>query len=125
AVSHPAFWKLAFAFATNAFIFSALSVHLIPILNRLGHPVATVVLFAAIIGPMQVAGRIGEMVFAGRTRPQTVGKVTFATLPAALLALVFFGVHQWAIGLFCVLYGLSNGILTIVRGTIPQALFGR
>jgi hypothetical protein len=23
------------------------------------------------------------------------------------------------------LYGLSNGILTIVRGTIPQALFGR
>jgi hypothetical protein len=24
-----------------------------------------------------------------------------------------------------VLYGLSNGILTIVRGSIPQALFGR
>jgi hypothetical protein len=24
-----------------------------------------------------------------------------------------------------VLYGLSNGILTIVRGTIPQAFFGR
>jgi hypothetical protein len=23
------------------------------------------------------------------------------------------------------LYGLSNGILTIVRGTVPQALFGR
>jgi len=27
--------------------------------------------------------------------------------------------------MFCVLYGLSNGILTIVRGTIPQAMFGR
>jgi hypothetical protein len=24
-----------------------------------------------------------------------------------------------------VLFGLSNGILTIVRGTVPQALFGR
>jgi hypothetical protein len=25
----------------------------------------------------------------------------------------------------CSLYGLSNGILTIVRGTVPQKLFGR
>lgn len=25
----------------------------------------------------------------------------------------------------CILDGLSNGLLTIVRGTIPQALFGR
>ena len=25
---------------------------------------------------------------------------------------------------FCVLYGMSNGVLTILRGTLPQALFG-
>jgi hypothetical protein len=30
-----------------------------------------------------------------------------------------------AVAIFCVLYGLSNGILTIVRGTVPQVLFGR
>jgi len=28
-------------------------------------------------------------------------------------------------GFFLLLYGLSNGILTIVRGSVPQALFGR
>lgn len=28
-------------------------------------------------------------------------------------------------GVIVDLYGLSNGILTIVRGTIPQAMFGR
>lgn len=124
ALRHPAFWHLAFAFSANSFIFSALSVHLIPILQRFGHPIGTVVFMAALIGPMQVAGRIGEMAFAGRSRPQNVGKIAFGALPAALLALLFFGAHQSAMALFCVLYGLSNGILTIVRGTIPQAMFG-
>jgi MFS family permease len=125
AVRHPAFWRLACAFATNSFIFSALSVHLISTLQRFGHPVGTVVLFAAFIGPMQVVGRIGEMALARRIAPQTAGKVTFAALPAALLALLFLGQHEVAMAVFCTLYGLSNGILTIVRGTIPQALFGR
>ncbi|RJG07666.1 MFS transporter [Noviherbaspirillum cavernae] len=125
ALRDPAFWKLAFAFAANMFIFSALSMQLIPMLQQFGHPVATVVLLAALIGPMQVLGRIGEMRFARHTPPQTVGKLTFAALPAALLALLFLGAHQWAVAAFCVLYGLSNGILTIVRGTVPQAMFGR
>lgn len=124
ALRHPSFWKLAFAFATNAFVFSALSVHLIPILNRLGHAMTTVIVLATLIGPMQVAGRIGEMAFASRTRPQAVGQVTFGVLPVALLTLFLFGMHEWAAAAFCILYGLSNGILTIVRGTVPQALFG-
>lgn len=124
ALRHRVFWHLAFAFSANSFVFSALSVHLIPILQRFGHPIASVVVMAALIGPMQVAGRIGEMAFAGRSRPQNVGKIAFGALPAALLALLFFGAHQGAMALFCILYGLSNGILTIVRGTIPQAMFG-
>ncbi|KIF83972.1 MFS transporter [Noviherbaspirillum autotrophicum] len=125
AVRDPAFWKLAFAFASNMFIFSALSVHLIPLLQRFGHPAATAVLVASLIGPMQVAGRLGEMALAHRVLPQTVGRLTFACLPAALLALLFFGESQFAVAGFCMLYGLGNGILTIVRGTVPQSLFGR
>ena len=124
ALRHPAFWKLAFAFSANSFIFSALSVHLIPILTGLGHTTASVVVMAALIGPMQVAGRIAEMTFGRHIAPQTVGKLCFAFLPGALLSLLFFGSSQVAMGLFCVLYGLSNGILTIVRGTVPQLLFG-
>ena len=124
ALRHPAFWNLAFAFAANGFIFSALSVHLIPIFTGLGHAPGSVVVMAALIGPMQVAGRICEMTFARNVAPETVGAVSFAFLPGALAALLFFGASQTAMGLFCVLYGLSNGILTIVRGTIPQVLFG-
>lgn len=125
ALRDPVFWKLAFAFSTNMFIFSALSVHLIPLLQRLGHTLAAAVLVSTLIGPMQVAGRLGEMAFASRMQPQTIGKLTFAVLPAGLLALLFFGQHQSAAALFCILYGMSNGILTIVRGTVPQTLFGR
>jgi predicted MFS family arabinose efflux permease len=124
ALRHSRFWSLAFAFSANSFIFSALSVHLIPILQRLGHPIGTVVFMAALIGPMQVAARIVERAFAGRSRPQTVGTVAFGALPAGLLALLFFGTHQTALALFCVCYGASNGILTIARGTVPQVLFG-
>lgn len=125
ALRHPAFWKLAAAFAANSFIFSALSVHLIPLLRDFGHTAAVAVLMAALIGPMQVIGRICERTFARAVAPQKVGMFTFSALPAALLALLLFGSHAWAVAAFCALYGLSNGILTIVRGTIPQAMFGR
>lgn len=125
AVAHPVFWRLAAAFAANSLVGSALAVHLIPLLHKLGHPVAAIVVFTALFGPMQVLGRIGEMAFAARVRPQSVGMVTFGALPAALLALILAGERQWAVAAFCLLYGLSNGILTIVRGTVPQALFGR
>lgn len=125
ALRHPAFWTLAVAFSANTFIFSTMAVHLIPLIERFGQSPSMAVLLATLIGPMQVAGRIGERTLAKNSPPQTVGKLTFAMLPAALLVLVLAGSHGWAVALFCVLYGLSNGILTIVRGTVPQALFGR
>ena len=61
-----------------------MAVHLIPLFERLGQARGTAVLLAALIGPMQVAGRVGEMAFAQHTAPQTTGKLTFALLPAAL-----------------------------------------
>jgi MFS family permease len=124
AVRHPAFWKLALAFSANVFIFSALAVHLIPLLQSLGHSAATAVLLASLVGPMQVAGRIGERTLARDKAPQAVGRFVFATLPFGLLALALLGTRAWAVALFCVLYGMSNGVLTIIRGTLPRAMFG-
>ena len=124
AVRHPAFWKLALAFSANIFIFSALAVHLIPLLQSLGHSASTAVLLAALVGPMQVAGRIGERTLARGQAPQAVGRFVFSTLPFGLLALALFGTRAWAVALFCMLYGMSNGVLTIIRGTLPRVLFG-
>ena len=124
AVRHPAFWKLALAFSANVFIFSALAVHLIPLLQSLGHAAGTAVLLAALVGPMQVAGRIGERTLARDAAPQVVGRFVFSTLPGGLLALALVGAEAWGVVLFCMLYGMSNGVLTIIRGTLPRLLFG-
>ncbi|MEH6435692.1 MFS transporter [Massilia sp. DD77] len=124
AVRHPAFWKLALAFSANVFIFSALAIHLIPLLQSLGHAAGTAVLLAALVGPMQVAGRVGERVLGRDAAPQVVGRFVFSTLPAGLLALALVGTQAWGVVLFCMLYGMSNGVLTIIRGTLPRALFG-
>jgi len=124
AVRHPAFWKLALAFSANILVFSALSVHLIPLLQDMGHSARVAILISMLIGPMQVAGRILERTVGRYTAPQIVGKFCFSALPAALAVILLFGVHTWAIACFCILYGLSNGIITIVRGTLPQAMFG-
>jgi len=124
ALRHPAFWKLALAFSANVFIFSALAIHLIPLLQSLGHAAGTAVLLAALVGPMQVAGRIGERTLARDAAPQVVGRFVFSTLPGGLLALVLAGGQAWGVVLFCMLYGMSNGVLTIIRGTLPRALFG-
>ena len=124
ALRHPAFWKLALAFSANIFVFSALSVHLIPLLQTMGHSARVAVFVAMLIGPMQVAGRVLERTVGRHTAPQVVGRFCFSALPAALAALILFDSHLWAVSFFCILYGLSNGVITIVRGTLPQAMFG-
>lgn len=125
AIRQPHFWLLASAFAVNAFIFSAFAVHLIRLIQALGHATALALFLAALIGPMQVAGRLIERTWGAGRPPVVVGAYTFAALPAALLALALFGRQAHAVGLFCILYGLSNGVMTILRGTIPAAMFGR
>jgi predicted MFS family arabinose efflux permease len=125
AVRQPRFWLLAAAFAFNAFIFSALSVHLIRVVLALGHGMEAALFLAGLIGPMQVIGRLMERTWGAGKPPAVIGAYTFAALPAALLTLAILGSSAYAVGLFCILYGLSNGVLTILRGTLPASMFGR
>jgi MFS family permease len=81
--------------------------------------------FGALIGPMQVLGRLTEMAFAGRASPSRVGLIAMGLLPASLLLLVIAGTSVWSFVAFAVVYGAGNGVMTIVRGTIPVELYGR
>jgi hypothetical protein len=82
------------------------------------------VLVGALIGPMQVAGRVMEFAFSSRWPPLMVGTLAFTLLASALILLCLVrGV--WILALaFALLYGWSNGVMTIVRGTVPGVLFG-
>jgi predicted MFS family arabinose efflux permease len=124
-VRQPAvFAWLATALALGAFLASALSAHVIGLLTSTGLSARDAVLASSLVGAMQVAGRVVEFAMSRRVSALTVGTLAFVllALAAALLTQVR-GV--WITALcFAALYGWSNGVMTIVRGTVPAELLG-
>ena len=126
--SHPArsdaFIWLAGALSLATFVSSALSAHLIGLLTSSGLAARDAVLVGSLIGPMQVAGRVMEFAFTRHVRALVVGTLAFSLLAAALIVLAQVrGI--WIVALaFALLYGWANGVMTIVRGTVPAELFG-
>ena len=116
------FFLLATAFSVNAFFMSAFAIHLVGMLEGIGLTAAAAVAVGALVGPSQVGGRLAEFVLARKRHPLDVAIVTMLLMPAAFLLLAAGGAKvafAFAIG-----YGVSQGLLTIVRGTVPLALFG-
>ncbi len=116
-----AFCMLAVILMLNGAVQTALSVHLLTILQAQGLSLAAAVAIGALIGPAQVGARIVEMMAGGRLHPT-------ATLLAAG-AFVALGVTLLALGagsaaLAVLLYAAGNGVWSIARGTAPLALFG-
>ena len=119
------FILLAAAFATSSLVVSALGVHLINILQFQGFAPAQAVWIAALVGPMQVAGRLAEFAFGARISPLSMGAMSFAALALGLICLIGAGIAPALAFAFACVYGAANGINTIVRGTVPALLFGR
>jgi len=116
------FVLLAAAFSVNAFFMTAFAIHLVGLLEQIGLAAGAAVAIGALVGPSQVGGRLAEFIFAQKRHPLEVAIVTMALMPAAFLLLAFGGATVAAA--FAVGYGISQGLLTIVRGTVPLALFG-
>lgn len=124
-VHDAAFYWLAAALTANMLVFSASTVHLLAMLTAKGLTALQAAYFGALIGPMQVAGRLAEMTVGQRLPPSRVGMISLALLPTSLVLLVFAGTSTWSFVAFAVLFGAGNGVTTIVRGTIPLELYGR
>ena len=109
------FGWLATALALAAFMGTAMAAHVIDLLTATGLTARDAVLVGSLIGPMQVAGRVMEFAFGRHMRALAVGTLAF-TLMAASLA-VFTQVRGvWIVALaFAMIYGWSNGVMTIVR----------
>jgi hypothetical protein len=118
------FLLVAAAFAAYAFVPSALSAHMLAIFDRLGMDRGTAVLIGALFGPAQVLARLTEFLFAREVHPLAIARFAVALLIVAFLLLALFGLPVFVAALFAVLYGASNGLMTIARGTVPLALFG-
>jgi MFS family permease len=119
-----AFVLLALAFSLQGFVVSALSVHMLTMLQGLGLSAAVAVGIGAMVGPSQVAGRLVEMLFGASLQPVTTAWVSAMLMPLGLLLLLVGGMTATLAGLFAIAYGISMGLSSIVRGTVPLQLFG-
>lgn len=115
----------AVALALNGLVFSAISAHVVPLFQGLGFAGSEAVGFAALIGPSQVASRIGEILLGRNLKAVHLGIIAFGLLPVALLAFAIGGFGATAALVFALLYGASNGIVTIAKGAVPLVMFGR
>ncbi len=125
ALRTPAFYLLAAAFTFNALVFSAMTIHLLAIIVAKGLSAAHAAALGALIGPMQVAGRLAEMSFGQRVSPAIVGIIASGLLPVSVLLLAISEPSISNFLVFALLFGAGNGAMTIVRGTVPVEFFGR
>ncbi|PZO01646.1 MAG: MFS transporter [Hyphomicrobiales bacterium] len=119
-----AFLLLALAFSLQGFVMSAMSVHMLTMLQGLGLSAALAVGIGAMVGPSQVAGRLVEMLFGTSLEPTTTAWVSAALMPLGFALLLVSGTTATLAGLFAIAYGVSMGLSSIVRGTVPLRLFG-
>lgn len=115
----------AAALALNGLVFSALSAHVMPLFKGIGLTAAQAVLVSSLIGPAQVASRLAEMLLGRNLHPAKLGLYAFAIVPISFVVLLLGGFSLPAALLFAGIYGASNGVITIARGVVPLALFGR
>jgi hypothetical protein len=115
---------LATALACHAFIWSSLAVHLPELLQGFGLGAGAAVTVASLMGPFQVLSRSAELFAQRWLSPLAIAVPVFAMLPLSLTALALPVSVTAAATSFVLIYGFSNGLLTILRGSLPLTLIG-
>jgi len=113
---------LAFIFAAGGFSAAALGAHLPALLVAAGATPVAAIAAGALMGPAQVAARVLEFTLLRKAHPLLSAKLAQVTHPIGAAILLVFGAPFAAV--FVLLHGAGNGINTIVRGTLPLAIFG-
>ena len=96
---------------------AALPPHMISLLRGNGLAEAWVIAIPASIGLIQVLGRLLLFFFEHHFDLHLANRLIPMLIPLGLAALLAGAGHPWAALLFVLLYGLGNGMLTIVKGT--------
>jgi MFS family permease len=121
-VRGASFRWLAVAFWLLTFTTMAVAVHMIPLLLDRGLGQATAVTAAALVGGMQLPGRILLGPLERRLSPRTVALSVFLLQALGLVALA---TARGATGVFvfAVLFGVGAGASTLVRATVVARLY--
>jgi MFS family permease len=75
-------------------------------------------------GPAQVAGRLAYLGFGRWVSARSLGLMVLCGLPISL-AIFALADQMAALLVFALLFGVANGLVTIVRGSLVPEYFGR
>ncbi len=114
----------ALIMSLNGFVFGVISLQLVPLLEAAGLAGAVAVWVASLKGHGQFGGRLVEIFFAKNLKAMTVARIAIGILPPCLVLLMLAQGELWRLVAFTLLLGASQGVITIVRGAVPLAMFG-
>ena len=124
ALRHGPFWALTIAFVLYSLASTALWAHVMPAFAAKGLSETQALAVVVWIGPAQVAGRFAQAWLGANVSLHRLGVAVMLGLPLALL-LFALSDDMTVMLLFAVLFGLANGLVTIVRGALIPEYFGR
>ncbi len=124
ALRERSFWLLTATFTLYSFSAAALWAHIMPALAAKGLSDARALAVVVWFGPAQVAGRLAYLAFGRWVSSRMLGLVVLGGLPVSL-AIFALADGTLALLLFALLFGLANGLVTIVRGSLVPEYFGR
>ncbi|WP_372825289.1 hypothetical protein [Polaromonas sp.] len=124
AMQGKTFWLLTATFTLYTFALSTIWAHLMPAFESRGLSQAEAVAVMVWFGPAQVVGRFAFLWLGRSLNHRALGLMVLALFP---LALVLFAVGRQPSVLvaFAVLFGVANGLITIVRSNIVPDFYGR
>ncbi len=119
------FVAFAAAIAAHQFVIAGLLIHMIGAMREAGLTNEQAIFVGMAFGPGQVLARFAEMVWGSRFPAIAGGRLSVLLLPPALLFLLSGSMSVTLAFCFSAALGMSNGLMTIARGTVALALFGR
>ena len=119
------FWGLAAFFVLFSGITTAMGGHLVSILRERNLPEAWVIAIPASIGLLQVAGRLLLFFTEKKMDVHKANRWIPTLLPAALFILALGLQSPWIAILYALLYGMANGMITIVKATAMATYVSR
>ena len=124
ALRHRSFWLLTLCFTLYALVQAALWAHVMAIFAAKGVTEADALTVLVCIGPAQVLGRLGFLWLGRHWSLRRLGAVVLTGLPLSML-LFALGNSLAVLLVFALLFGVANGLVTIVRGGLVPEYFGR
>lgn len=121
----PVFWCLGIGFAISAIVHGATLHHLLPLLNERALTPGFAVLIAALIGPMQVAGRLAMVAAGDRLSHHGFALAAFGLMGLSVVILAVSGSSPPLVVLFVLLFGGAYGTVSILRPVIARDLLGQ